>query len=67
MVISNTYGYVSDISTSSWSFDDDVFITTWNINNVYQDVASKQYPKEKDKKVYRIINSVEKLYKVSPE
>ena len=66
MVISNTYGYFSDTSTSSWTFDDDVFVNTWNAN-VYYNVASKQYPKEKDKKVYHIINSREKLYKVSPE
>lgn len=67
MVISNTYTYVTygPITTYTLDFEEDS-ITTWN-DNVYHNVASKQYPKEKDKKVFRIINSVEKLYKVSPE
>lgn len=36
-------------------------------SNVYNDIAVKQYPKEKDKKVFLILNSKEKSYKVAPD
>lgn len=54
------YSYVPSIDTNYF----DPFIAS---GNVYNDVAVKQYPKEKDKKVFLILNSKEKSYKVAPD
>lgn len=58
-----TYGYFN--STTSNPFT--TYIDPWISNNVYNDIAVKQYPKEKDKKVFLILNNKEKSYKVAPD
>lgn len=58
-----TYGYFNSTTSSPFT----TYIDPWITNNVYNDVAVKQYPKEKDKKVFLILNSKEKSYKVAPD
>lgn len=65
MTISSTIGYfnssISTIYTDPWI--NDPYMAT----NVHNTVAGKHYPKEKDKKVFLILNSKEKSYKVAPD
>ena len=57
-----TYYYYPDLNSSTITYFD-----PWISNNVYNDIVEKQYPKEKDKKVFLILNSKEKSYKVAPD
>lgn len=62
-----TYYYYPEMSSTISSINTiyiDPFISN---SNVYNDIAVKQYPKEKDKKVFLILNSKEKSYKVAPD
>ena len=54
------YSYVPSMNTNYI----DPFIAS---GTIYTKVAIKQYPKEKDKKVFLILNSKEKSYKVAPD
>lgn len=59
-----TYGYFNSTTSSPFT----TYIDPWISNsNIYNDIAVKQYPKEKDKKVFLILNSKEKMYKVAPD
>jgi len=57
-----TFYYYPDLNSSIIAYFD-----SWITNNVYKDDTVKQYPKEKDKKVFLILNSKEKSYKVAPD
>jgi len=55
------YSYFNSSTNTTYI---DPFIAS---GNVYTNIAIKQYPKEKDKKVFLILNSKEKSYKVAPD
>ena len=62
--MATSYGYFNS-STSSTNTN---YFEPWISNsNIYNNIAVKQYPKEKDKKVFLILNSKEKSYKVAPD
>ena len=63
-----TYGYFHSTTSNPFTTYIDPWINDpYMATNVHNTVAGKHYPKEKDKKVFLILNSKEKSYKVAPD